>query len=257
MAGYLSGRACQFARIDPAGRPALLRRLWTDLAYLALFVIVTYFHFVLKLQIPMLRQVCYDGLLFSLEQRLAAVIAQFAALRNRIAQALPYPDGWYQLSQLGVYVLSFWGHALGERRWFHPWMTASLLNLMLGALAYLLIPAIGPFLYESGPNRLALQAEQVMAQVARHVAEQGATWLALYGDQFFTSAPAAMPSLHVSIACIASYYAIRARLLTALQDTFPQFRETCRLRLGFRSRRWWRAGTIWPTCWPGCCLPVW
>lgn len=91
-------------------------------------------------------------------------------------------------------------------------MTASLLNLMLGALAYLLIPAIGPFLYEAGPNRLALQAQQVMAQVERHVAEQGAQWLALYGNEFFTSAPAAMPSLHVSIACIASYYAIRAHL---------------------------------------------
>lgn len=122
------------------------------------------------------------------------------------------PHDWYQLCQLGVCGLSFWGHALGGRRWFHPWITALLLNLMLGALAYLLIPAIGPFLYESGPNRMALQAEQVMAQVAKHVGEQGAQWLSLYGSEFFTSAPAAMPSLHVSIACIASYYAIRARL---------------------------------------------
>lgn len=212
--GYLGGRAWQFAQIDPIGRAVLLQRMQIDLAYLALFVVVTYFHFVLKLQIPMLRQADYDELLFSLDLRLVTVIALLSALRNKIAQVLPYPDAWYQLCQMGVYVLSFWGHALGKRRFFHPWMTASLLNLMLGALAYLVFPAIGPFLYESGPNRLAFQAEQVMAKVATSVAEDGAKWLLLHGNEFFTSAPAAMPSLHVSIACIAGYYAIRARLKT-------------------------------------------
>ena len=91
-------------------------------------------------------------------------------------------------------------------------MTAFLLNIMLGALAYLLAPAIGPFLYENGFNSAAQQAQQIMAEVAAQVANGGAVWLSLHGGQFFTCAPAAMPSLHVSIACIASYYAIRARL---------------------------------------------
>ncbi len=214
VAGYLGGRALQFARIDPIRRPALLQRFWTDLAYLTLFILVTYFHFVLKLEIPIMRRPRYDELLFSLDLRCALVIAQLTALRSKIAQVLPYPDSWYQLAQMGVYVLSFWGHALGDRRWFHPWMMASLLNLMLGSLAYLLFPAIGPFLYQPGPNLLALQAEKIMAEVSKHVAEQGVPWLVQHGSEFFTSAPAAMPSLHVSIACIASYYAIRAQLKT-------------------------------------------
>lgn len=214
VAGYLGGRIWQFIRVDPIGQAALLQRLQIDLAYLALFVVATYFHFVLKLQIPMLRRASYDELLFSLDLRLVTVIAWLSALRTQIAQVLPYPDAWYQLCQMGVYVLSFWGHALGKRRFFYPWINACLLNLMLGALAYLVFPAIGPFLYDSGPNRLALQAEQIMAQVAASVAEDGAKWLLLHGNAFFTSAPAAMPSLHVSIACIASYYAFRARLKT-------------------------------------------
>lgn len=64
VAGYLGGCAWKLAGIEPVGRPALLRRIRTDLAYLVLFVIVTYFHFVLKLQMPLLRQVQYDPLFF-------------------------------------------------------------------------------------------------------------------------------------------------------------------------------------------------
>lgn len=217
LGGYLCVRAWQLAGAEPVARRELVGRLRIDLTFLALFVIATYFHFVLKLQIPLIRSSRYDDVFFLLDDRVASVIGALTELRNTIARALPHSDSWYQLCQLSVYVLSFWGHAFGNRHWFQRVMTAFLLNVTLGAFAYLLAPAIGPFVYESGPNLAAIQAQQVMANVADEVSSRGAMWLAPHGSEFFTSAPASMPSLHVSIACIAAYYAIRARLPLPLQ----------------------------------------
>jgi hypothetical protein len=210
--GYLGIRAWQIARSDSIRQPILRKWLWTDLGYLALFVIATYFHFVLKLQIPLLRPVHYDPFFFAIDQYCLPFITALTKLRNGIAQWLPQPNRWYQLCQIGLYVFSFWGHSLGNRHFLQSLITAFLLNIMLGALAYLLAPAIGPFQYENGSNSSALKAQQIMAEVAVKVTRGGTVWLSLHGGQFFTCAPAAMPSLHVSIACIASYYAIRARL---------------------------------------------
>ena len=64
VTGYLGIRAWQFVRMDSATLPILRHWLWTDLGYLALFVVATYFHFVLKLQIPLLRQFHYDSFFF-------------------------------------------------------------------------------------------------------------------------------------------------------------------------------------------------
>jgi hypothetical protein len=94
-------------------------------------------------------------------------------------------------------------------------MTALLLLEMLGALSYLIAPAVGPFIFESGPNALATSAQDGMYASFREVRRLGAAWLSEFGGGYFTGPPAAMPSLHVAGAWIMTYYAFRARSVVA------------------------------------------
>jgi hypothetical protein len=128
-----------------------------------------------------------------------------------LASVLPAPDLWYQGAQLGLFIGSFWIHGLGDRRWHHHNVTALLLNLMIGPLTYLIAPAVGPFIFETGPNQAATAAQQAMYAQFSDLVAQGPSWLIAHGGAYFTAPLAAMPSLHVSAACIVSYYAIRAR----------------------------------------------
>ncbi len=201
----------------------LLRRTTTDLAYLALFMIVIYFHFHLKMWMPLLNSHLYDALYFQADQDLRPVIAGIDRIRAAVAVWLPAADLWYQGAQLGLFIGSFWLHGLGRRRWHHHNMTALLVNLMIGPLAYLIAPAVGPFIFEPGRNQVATAAQQTMYEQFTELQAQGPSWLLAHGSEYFTAPLAAMPSLHVSAAVIVCYYAIRARSPFALLMIFFAF----------------------------------
>jgi hypothetical protein len=210
--GYL---ACQVInakwRQHESRKIQLLRRISTDLFYIMLFVIVIYFHFHLKMWMPLLNPHLHDPAYFQIDEQLHSVIAGFAVVRALLARLLPAPDVWYQVAQLGLFIGSFWLHALGERRWHHHNMTALLLNLMIGPLTYLVAPAVGPFIFGDGPNATATAAQHDMYRMFSELQAQGPSWLSAHGGQYFTAPLAAMPSLHIGAACIVSYYALRAR----------------------------------------------
>jgi hypothetical protein len=189
----------------------LLQRITTDLTYIMLFVVVIYFHFSIKMWMPLLNSRMYDDSYFRIDQDLWPVMAGLERIRAALASVLPAADQWYQGAQLGLFIGSFWIHGLGDRRWHHHNVTALLLNLMIGPLAYLLAPAVGPFIFEAGPNRAATAAQQAMYAQFSDLVAQGPSWLIAHGGQYFTAPLAAMPSLHVSAACIVSYYALKAR----------------------------------------------
>ncbi len=212
LAGWLLGQLISW-QAGAGGRDGdrLAQRLATDLAYIMLFVVVIYLHFHIKMWMPLLNARLYDGPYFEIDQYLRPLIVQLGRLRTALASVLPAADFWYQGAQLGLFIGSFWIHGLGDRRWHHHNMTALLLNLMIGPLAYLLAPAVGPFVFETGPNRAATAAQEVMYRHFTDLVAQGPSWLAEHGAQYFTAPLAAMPSLHVSAACIVSYYVIRAR----------------------------------------------
>ena len=190
----------------------LLGDTLTDLLYLALFIGTSTLYFQLKLWMPLVNHALYDQALFSVDQRLHPLLDGVSRLRNGIAAGLPMADFWYQGAQLGLFILSFWGLAFcRDRRWHQHNVTALLLNLMIGALAYLLVPAVGPFVFEQGQNAAASQAQHAMLEVFDAARTQGAAWIAAHGGEHFTAAPAAMPSLHLSAALIVIYYTARAR----------------------------------------------
>ena len=208
--GWLAGQLVGW-KLRSRNGSLLLPRITTDATYIILFVVVIYFHFHIKMWMPLLNARLYDHAYFQIDQDLRPLIDGLGRVRAAVAGVLPAADLWYQGAQLGLFIGSFWIHGLGDRRWHHHNMTALLVNLMIGPLAYLLAPAVGPFIFEAGPNRAATDAQQAMYAHFTDLVAQGPAWLIDHGGQYFTAPLAAMPSLHVSAACIVSYYALRAR----------------------------------------------
>jgi hypothetical protein len=90
-------------------------------------------------------------------------------------------------------------------------MIGLLLIEMVGPLSYLVAPAVGPFIFEQGPNAAATSAELTMYEVYKQVLSGGAAWVSAHGGQYFAQPLAAMPSLHVGATFVIVYYSIKAR----------------------------------------------
>ena len=208
--GYAGILAVMAAR-TPLRRRQLCLNAVTDILYFSLFIATTLLYFQLKLWLPLINHASYDQVLFAGDQRLRPLLDGVVWLRNRLAAGMPMADFWYQGAQLGLFTLSFWALAFKSRQWHRRNVTALLLNLMIGSFAYLVVPAVGPFIFEHGQNALATQAQRTMLEVIDAVRLHGAPWIAAHGGAHFTAAPAAMPSLHLSAALIVIYYTARAR----------------------------------------------
>lgn len=211
--GYLLAQIVRHLwRPRPGERWADVARLAAvDLGFVGLFLAVTYLHFHLKTWMPLVNPHLFDRAYFAVDERLRFVIAALAEVRAVVAAVLPAPDLWYQGAQATLVILAFWLHALGDRRWHHHSMIALLLLLMLGPLTYLIAPAVGPFLFEDGPNAVATASQHAMHEVFLNVQASGPAWLAAHGGEHLTAALAAMPSLHVALATLVTYYAFKMR----------------------------------------------
>lgn len=216
IAGYAFVQAVRLRfRPDPASRTVIRDNVKADAGFLILFVVVMYFHFHIKMWMPLVNPVLFDETYLAIDNWLRPLIEALAALRGWAALLLPEVDGWYQLGFLLMFALSLWFHAIGHRRHHFQTLTAILLMQMLGAFAYLIGPAVGPFIFENGANARATAAQQSMYALFRQVQEWGAPWLVRNGGEYFTGPPAAMPSLHIAGAWIMTHYALKARLAVA------------------------------------------
>jgi hypothetical protein len=187
------------------------RRLFDDYYLLALFIFVIYVHFNIKMWVPVVNPALYDDTYFAIDQALRPFIDLFAWLRGLGARVIPATDIWYQAGFFAVFVLSYLTHSIGDRRWHYHNMIGLLLIEMVGPLSYLLAPAVGPFIFEQGPNVLATNAELTMYEVYKQVLSGGAAWVSAHGGQYFAQPLAAMPSLHVGATFVIVYYAVKAR----------------------------------------------
>ncbi len=195
------------------------KRTWADIGrhavddylLLGLFILVIYVHFNIKMWIPVINPRLYDEDYFAIDQAARPILTLFTFLRSEIARELPAADIWYQAAFMAMFVLSFLSHALGKRRWHYHNIVALLLLEMVGPLSYLIMPAVGPFIYERGASALATAAELRMYSVYEQVRAGGAAWIAQHGGQYFAEPLAAMPSLHVGASFVITYYAIKAR----------------------------------------------
>lgn len=212
VAGYLLlqvvTQAMGRARYGMAER---LRHVLADGFFLALFAAVIYVHFHIKMWIPLINPHTYDAVLYAADGYFSGLLDALGRFRAAIAEAAPSADYFYQGGFLAMFALSLWGHAIGDRRWHFHSMCALLLLEMIGAFTYLIMPAVGPFIYENGGNAAATEAQQGMLAAFRMVQKDGTSWLVEHGGDYFTGPPAAMPSLHIAGAMIMAWYVVAAR----------------------------------------------
>jgi mitochondrial fission protein ELM1 len=198
-----------------AFRARRARDVVTDLVLAALFIGVLYLNFHVKMWIPFLNPRSYDAVFFAVDDRLRPLIEGLRVVRHTVASVLPAADHWYMLAFFFLFALTFWFHAAGRRTWHVHNLVALTLAELLGALFYLVAPAVGPFLFEPGDNPVATAAQLRMHADYTALQAAGVTWLEQHGGAYFTAPLAAMPSLHFAGAFVLAWYAVRARLVVA------------------------------------------
>lgn len=202
-----------YQRLGGGGRGprARLLEIAEDGYLIGLFVVIMLGHFHLKMWMPIIHPALFDASYLKIDDGLGFLIEGAGWIRRAVIGVLPSADGAYGAGLLAMFALSFCVHAVGKRQWHYHNITALLLLEMIGPLAYLMAPAVGPFVFEHGPSAVTTAAQTTMYAGFLHVQAGGAAWLARHGGDYFTAPPAAMPSLHVAAAWVMTYYAVRAR----------------------------------------------
>ncbi|WP_193370501.1 phosphatase PAP2 family protein [Pelagibius marinus] len=205
------GRALIFRRGEGLGR--IFQMVGTDITLMGLFLLATYFHFSLKTWVQLINPNLYDASYMAVDRAFYPVIELFNWIRSSYFTAVPNTDAWYQAAFLLMFICGFCSLAVTRNPVYSRFCVGVLLTICLGALSYLVAPALGPFLYEQGLNARATEAQAGMLWAHEQVMREGMSWIAEAGPSYFTGGLAAMPSLHMTHALVMSWFMIRARSL--------------------------------------------
>lgn len=170
--------------------------LSTFLIALPCYAVVLVCHFNLKLWGPHINPALWDWLYWDMDGALRPLVEACFAVRRAIAPVIPLESNLYMISFIGMFYISFCYHALRTPEHFRTLFLAALFFQGIGAIAYLLMPALGPFLYEAGVEPLQTGAQQSMLGAYHENVAGGASWIAVNGGTHITVGLAAMPSLH-------------------------------------------------------------
>jgi len=202
------------AGIAACGAYALLtkRRHLVKTFFVALpcYAVVLVCHFNLKLWIPHINRTTWDGLYWQTDLAVRPLVDAFIAVREVMAPVVPLDSNLYMIAFIAMFYLSFCLHALRDPREFRTLFLAALLFQGSGALVYLVMPALGPFIYETGVEPLTTIAQQSMLNSYRENVAGGAAWIAANGGTQLTVGLAAMPSLHAGGAFLFLLFAWRS-----------------------------------------------
>lgn len=168
------------------------------LAALPCYAIVLFVHFNIKLWVPYVNPTGFDELYWQIDTLFRPAIDFCIMARKSLVGLIPYQINFYMTSYIMLFYCSFCYHALKTPEQFHKLIVAVLLLQALGSLAYLVAPAIGPFIYEAGANPLASEGQRGMLAFYHQAVAAGPAWLAGHGGANFTAGLAAMPSLHAA-----------------------------------------------------------
>ena len=203
-------------RGDRPGPGVIRAKIATDLAILALFVAVGFFHFNLKTRIFIVHPALYDPLYWAMDRQVQGLVDWAFRVRRGVAQVLPGVDQIYQFGFFATFVIAFVTLSLRNDRFYRRYAFAIIFNMVVGGLGYLVAPAVGPFLYELGLNAQATSAQEGMWWGHQQIQLGGAAWVRDHGAAAFTGGLAAMPSLHAGNGLINLYFTARARPILAL-----------------------------------------
>lgn len=162
------------------------------------YIAILFSHFNIKLWIPHINPVMYDSFYWKTDELVRPLVDACIYIREHIFGFITFDSNFYMLSFIGLFYTSFLYHAIKTPSHFRTLVVAVLLVQSLGALAYLVAPAIGPFIYERGIDPTITPGQLGMLEFYRGSIADGPDWIAKHGSVNFTVGLAAMPSLHAA-----------------------------------------------------------
>lgn len=188
------------------------------------YVVILFAHFNLKLWIPHINPVMYDDVYWATDEFLRPIVDLCVYIRNNIFGFVSQDSNFYMVSFIALFYTSFLYHAIKTPAHFRTLVVAVLLLQASGALAYLVAPAIGPFIYERGVDTGITTGQLSMLEFYRNSVAHGPAWLAENGSANFTVGLAAMPSLHAGGAFLFFLFAWKhGRILLPLYSVILVF----------------------------------
>jgi len=191
-------------------------QLGQQLSDVLCLVLILWFHFHLKLWIPLIHPVSYDSIYEATDRACFFWLDPIIVWRSHWPQ-IDWINHLYVNLFIGMFICSFIIHNLRGRDEFRRMFLASLLVQAMGAALYLLAPAVGPFLYHPSANAWIGSVQLYMYDLRSHMLSGGIDWLQANTGKHLTGGLAAMPSLHSAASFVFVYYAWRhCRWLTLL-----------------------------------------
>ncbi len=203
--------AVPLSLIGLLGAALLLMKKGVLLAYYATaglaYGIVLVTHFNVKLWMSFVNPVSWDSFYWQTDQMVRPMVDASFAVHNMIEANFTFGDHLYLFAFLAMFAGSIIVHSMQSFMTFRKVIMSAMLVHILGALSYLVMPAVGPFLYEPGVNGLETARQGHMHAGYLAMMAGGPGWLPRQGSQFLFAAVAAMPSLHVASSAVFLYYA--------------------------------------------------
>lgn len=164
------------------------------LCYLAILII----HFNLKLWVSLINPYSWDWQLQQSDNMVRPIVDMCMGARIYLKSIFGNIDDMYLFAFVAMFYISFCIHAIRDSLVFRKLVCASLMLYFAGAAGYLVMPAIGPFIYEAGLSDAAAANQRYMLALIDALKSGGVDWIATNGQANLLGGPAAMPSLHTA-----------------------------------------------------------
>lgn len=173
------------------------------------YALILLCHFNLKLWIPHINPTSWDAFYWQTDQAVRPLVDSSMAFRIALDPIIPLDSNFYMLGFVALFYLAFGYACLKRPDSFRELVLAALILQVLGSFAYLVAPAIGPFIFEVGVEPPATSAQESMLGAWHANTSGGAAWIAVNGGTHLTTGLAAMPSLHAGGSFLFLLYAFR------------------------------------------------
>ena len=177
--------------------------VWIPYLYIPLILCTVLLHFNFKSWTPLVNATLYDPIYMNIDYYLSSIV-QWSQV---MILELPFysPEYLYYKVFIIMFIVSFVVHlTFDSMQNFRKVVVGFCLILLIGGISYWLFPAIGPFVYQDYTTGFT-PVQHRMYTLYSYVCDNR-----LIPPGYFTSALAAMPSLHVAHSFFLTFMAIRS-----------------------------------------------
>jgi membrane-associated phospholipid phosphatase len=169
--------------------------------------VILIFHFHIKLWAPLINPASYDHIYNVIDQKCFFWMDPLISWRGQFHY--DWLDNLYFYVFVFMFFCSFIVHSLKSNNEFRRVFLASALVQAIGAVSYLIAPALGPFIYHHGVNDHVTDAQQAMFKTHQALLAGGVHWLKGNTGKYLAAGLAAMPSLHLAASFVFLWYALK------------------------------------------------